>query len=108
MLKKLIATITLLSAAAAFAAVDVNKATEAELDSVKGLGPSTSQLILTARKTGNFKSWDDLIERVKGIGPARASRLSAEGMTVSGEAYKAAPAPSQKAKADAPVRDMKK
>ncbi|MEJ7932416.1 helix-hairpin-helix domain-containing protein [Ramlibacter sp. AN1015] len=88
MLKKMLVTIGLLWVASAIAAVDVNKATAAELDGVNGMGPSTTQLVLEARKTGQFKDWDDLIKRVKGIGPARASRLSAQGLTVSGEAFK--------------------
>lgn len=39
MLKKILAIVAMLYAAAAFAAVDVNKATAAELDGIKGIGP---------------------------------------------------------------------
>ena len=39
MFKKLFAALAALLAAAAFAAVDVNKATQAELESIKGIGP---------------------------------------------------------------------
>ena len=39
MLKKLLTVLVALFAVAAFAAVDVNKATQAELESVKGIGP---------------------------------------------------------------------
>ena len=39
MLKKLLAIVLMLCATMAMAAVDVNKATEAELDSIKGIGP---------------------------------------------------------------------
>lgn len=88
MLKKFLAMVACLSATLAMAAVDVNKATEADLDSVKGVGPSTTQLIITERKKAPFKDWDDFIARVKGIGEARASKLSAEGLTVSGAAFK--------------------
>ena len=94
MLKKALAAAAIfLAAQSVLAAVDVNKANEAELDGVKGLGPATTQLILDQRKTGTFKNWDDLITRVKGIGPARAARLSAEGLTVSGESFKQAAKP---------------
>jgi competence protein ComEA len=82
----------MLWAAVAMAAVDVNKATEAELDSVKGIGPSTSKLIMSERKKGEFKDWPDLIKRIKGIGDDRAAKLSAEGLTVNGATFKAAAA----------------
>jgi competence protein ComEA len=101
MMKKAIAALALCFAAhIAHAAVDINKATEAELDSVKGLGPGTTKLILEQRKSGSFKNWDDVIDRVKGIGPAKASKLSAEGLTVAGEPFKPA-AGKPKGKADA-------
>lgn len=39
----------------AFAATDVNKADQAQLESVKGIGPSMSGRLLEARKTAPFK-----------------------------------------------------
>ena len=88
MLKKILAVLVMLYAAVAMAAVDVNKGTEAELDAVKGIGPVTSKMIVSERKKGEFKSWEDFIERIKGVGDARAAKLSAEGLTVNGAAYK--------------------
>lgn len=88
MIKKALAIAAMFWTLSATAAVDVNKATEAELDAVKGLGPSTTQLILSERKKGDFKDWNDLISRAKGIGEARAAKLSAQGLTVSGAAFK--------------------
>ncbi len=70
----------------AFAQVDVNKADAAALDSVKGIGPKTSQAILTERGKGEFKDWNDLQTRVKGIGEKSAVKLSAAGLTVGGKA----------------------
>ena len=90
MLKKILAVLVMLYATLAMAAVDVNKATEAQLDSVKGIGPVTSKLIMSERKKGDFKSWEDFIERVKGVGDDRAAKLSAEGLTVNGAAFKGA------------------
>jgi len=90
MLKKILAILAMLYAAAAFAAVDVNKATAAELDGIKGIGPTTSKSIVDERKKGEFKSWEDLISRVKGIGEGNAAKFSAEGLTVKGEGYKKA------------------
>jgi competence protein ComEA len=63
-------------------AVDVNQATEAELDGIKGLGPASTARILQAREAGPFKSWADFMARVKGIKPASAAKLSANGLTV--------------------------
>lgn len=59
MFKKLLAFFAAMSLVAAFAAVDVNKATEAELDGIKGIGPVTTKLIISERKKGEFKNWDD-------------------------------------------------
>jgi len=91
MLKKILAVLAMVFfAAVAMAAVDVNKADQAQLDSVKGIGPVTSKLILSERKKGGFKDWKDFIDRVKGIGEKRAATLSAEGLTVNGTSYKTA------------------
>ncbi len=88
MFKKLCAFAALFVAGVAFAAVDVNKASEADLDGLSGIGPATTQLILKERKKGEFKDWADLMQRVKGIGEARAAKLSAAGLTVAGTSYK--------------------
>jgi competence protein ComEA len=100
MLKKILAIVAFLWASVAFAAVDVNKATAAELDAVKGIGPGTSKMILDARKKGDFKDWADFVARVKGIGETRAAKLSAEGLTVGGAPYKAAAAKKEEKKDD--------
>jgi competence protein ComEA len=70
----------------------VNKATAAELDGVKGIGPVTSRLIMSERKKGEFESWEDLVTRVKGVGPNTATKLSAQGLTVNGATYTSAAA----------------
>lgn len=92
MLKKILALVAMLYAAACFAAVDVNKAGAAELDSIKGVGPAISTKILDERKKGDFKDWNDFITRVKGIGEKSAAKLSTEGLTVNGAAFKGAAA----------------
>ncbi len=92
MFKKILAIAMLMSASLSFAAVDVNKASAAELDSIKGIGPTAAAKILDERKKGNFKDWNDLIDRVKGIGQANAARFSEAGLTVGGAAYKTATA----------------
>lgn len=88
MRKFLIATLLSVASLASFAGVDVNKASAADLDSIKGVGPSTSTRIIEARKTAPFKDWNDLVKRVPGIAEKRAAQLSAQGLTVNGEAYK--------------------
>ena len=99
MLKKLLMLIAMLYAAAAFAAVDVNKATAAELDGIKGIGPSISGKIIEERKKGTFKDWNDLISRVSGIGQTSAARFSASGLTINGGAYSGSAAPAKTTKA---------
>jgi competence protein ComEA len=101
MLKKLLVILAMLYASVAFAAVDVNKATAAELDGVKGIGPVTSKAIMDERKKGAFKDWADLIARVKGVGEGNAAKYSAEGLTVNGAAYKAAAATKKEDKKEA-------
>jgi competence protein ComEA len=92
MLKRFLAVLLALSASFAFAAVDVNIASVADLDSIKGIGPGTSSKIVDARKSSKFKDWGDFIARVPGIGDKRAVKLSSEGLTVNGEVFKGAAA----------------
>lgn len=86
----------------AFAAVDANQATRADLETVKGIGPGLSAKIVDARKTGSFKDWSDLVERVGGIGPGNAAKLSQAGLTVGGSAFDAGTA------AAAPAKEARK
>ena len=95
MLKKFwLPTLALLMfAGSVFAAVDVNSADQAALDSITGVGPATSKAILAEReKNGNFKDWADLERRVKGVGSRNAVKLSAAGLTVNGKSYEGATA----------------
>lgn len=88
MLKKLLlAVVTLVATMGfAFAQVEVNKADQAALDSVKGIGPKMSKTILDERKKGgDFKDWADFETRVKGVGEKSAIRLSDAGLTVNGQ-----------------------
>ncbi|MEE3853447.1 ComEA family DNA-binding protein [Gordonia sp. LSe1-13] len=57
------------------AKVDLNTATEAQLDELPGVGPVTAQAIIAWREAnGRFGSVEQLAE-VDGIGPTRLSRL---------------------------------
>jgi len=84
----------------AFAAVDVNKGSAADLDGLPGIGPSLSKRILDARQQGEFKDWADFMARVKGVKEKAAAKLSAAGLTVNGKPFEAAAeAPAKKAPA---------
>ena len=77
-------------------AVDANKATQAELEAVSGIGPVLAGRILEERKKGNFKDLKDLETRVKGIGEENVKKMAAAGLAVGGGG-----APKAEAKADA-------
>ncbi|OIQ69756.1 helix-hairpin-helix motif protein [mine drainage metagenome] len=97
MLKKCIALMFALYAVVGMAAaLDINKASQAELDSIKGMGPVTSGKILDERKKTSFRDWNDFITRVKGVGEVKAAKFSAEGVTVNGAAFKPAAAAGKK------------
>ncbi len=64
-----------LNAPLAFAALDLNTASEAELDALPGVGPSRAQAIIEYRKAhGRFASVDEL-GSVKGIGDKTLAEL---------------------------------
>lgn len=80
-------------------ATDVNRASQAELETVKGIGPGLSGKIIKAREAGAFKDWNDLVGRVGGVGAGNAARFSQAGLTVGGAAFDAAAMPAKPAKA---------
>ena len=88
MLPLIVATCAVFFMRAATAAVEINTADQAQLDSVAGVGPSTSRAILEERKkNGHFKDWNDLEQRVRGIGERNSVKLSAAGLTVNGQSH---------------------
>ncbi len=96
MIRRFIIQATLFCAAAfagpALAATDVNLASPAELQAVKGIGPGLAGKMVQARQTATFKDWADLVDRVAGVGPGNAARFSQAGLTVAGAAYAHQPA----------------
>ena len=59
----------------------------ADLDGLKGVGPSLSKRILDARAQGEFKDWGDFMSRVKGVKAKAATKLSGQGLTVNGKSF---------------------
>lgn len=88
-----VALVAVLMMASSQAAIEVNKASQAELEGIKGVGPSTSTKILSERQQALFTDWDDVINRVQGLGPKKATKLSAQGLTVNGSPYRASEKP---------------
>jgi competence protein ComEA len=92
MILRLFVLLFALLATTSSVAVDINQASQAELESLKGVGPALSDRILAERKKAYFKDWQDLIARVHGVGAGSAARLSSGGLTVNGRAFVASPA----------------
>lgn len=102
-LRAFLAALLLAFAGTAWAAFDVNTATQAQFEQVKGIGPVKAKAIIDERtKNGPFKSVEDLQKRTTGVGPATLDELKAAGATVGGLAI-AAPAKAAPAKATAPA-----
>jgi competence protein ComEA len=65
-------------------AVDLNKATQAELEALKGIGAVKAKAIIDYRTTnGPFKSADDL-DKVKGVGKGIIAKIGAD-VTIDGK-----------------------
>lgn len=76
-MKKLFLIVVMLFAftGSVYATVNVNTATQAELETLRGIGPAKAKAIIDYRKkNGPFKSPNDL-EKVKGIGPGIMKRV---------------------------------
>ena len=79
-MKKMIGSLLvgLFLSASAWAVVDLNTATQSELEAVKGIGPAKAKLIVEYRqKNGAFKDVDALAD-VKGFGKASVAKLKNE------------------------------
>lgn len=79
-------------------ALEVNQASAAEIDGLRGIGPGLSTPMLEERAKAPFRDWADLMARIKGIGPGNAARFSAQGLRVNGQAYERPASPSSAAR----------
>jgi competence protein ComEA len=86
MIKKLLLVVLgWLLVVASVSALELNSASQAELDALKGIGPVKSKAIVDERtKNGPFKNADDFATRVKGVGDKTVVNLEAQGLTING------------------------
>ncbi len=63
--------------------VNVNTATQAELESIKGIGPAKAKTIIAERLDGgHFQDANDLQKRVRGIGMKSVEKMVDNGLTI--------------------------
>ena len=75
-----------------FAATDLNTATAAELQKIKGIGPAKAEAIIEYRKKTPFKSVEDL-DKVPGFGKSTMEKVKKDlSVTDAGKSKKTAAA----------------
>ena len=63
--------------------INVNTATQSELESIKGVGPSKAKTIIAERLDGgHFQDAQDLQQRVRGIGMKSVEKMMNHGLTI--------------------------
>jgi competence protein ComEA len=66
--------------------INVNTASQSELESIRGLGPSKAKAIIAEReKGGAFYDSYDLHSRVRGIGERSVGKLMENGLKIEGQ-----------------------
>jgi competence protein ComEA len=84
---KRIAVAAVLALSMSAFAVEVNSASQAELEQIRGVGVALSERLVAEREKRPFRNWADLIDRLPGIGPKQAARLSTAGLRIQGTEY---------------------
>lgn len=84
LLKSLVFSVLVAASALAVASpVNVNSATQSELESIKGIGPSKAKTIIAERLDGgHFQDANDLQKRVRGIGMKSVEKMVDNGLTI--------------------------
>jgi len=84
LLKSLVFSLLLaVSGLAAATPINVNTATQSELESIKGIGPSKAKTIIAERLDGgHFQDANDLQKRVRGIGMKSVEKMVDNGLTI--------------------------
>lgn len=84
LLKSLVFSVLVaVSALSAASPVNVNTATQSELESIKGIGPSKAKTIIAERLDGgHFQDANDLQKRVRGIGMKSVEKMVSNGLTI--------------------------
>ena len=63
--------------------INVNTASQSELESIKGIGPSKAKTIIAERLDGgHFQDANDLQKRVRGIGMKSVEKMVDNGLTI--------------------------
>lgn len=63
--------------------INVNTATQSELESIKGIGPAKAKTIIAERLDGgHFQDANDLQKRVRGIGMRSVEKMVDNGLTI--------------------------
>jgi competence protein ComEA len=66
-------------------AADLNTATRAEIEAVRGVGVVLTDRILDQRKLKPFQNWQDALKRVKGLGKRNIAGFRDADMRIAGE-----------------------
>jgi competence protein ComEA len=84
LLKSLVfSALVAVSSLATASPVNVNTATQSELESIKGIGPSKAKTIIAERLDGgHFQDANDLQKRVRGIGMKSVEKMVDNGLTI--------------------------
>ena len=84
LLKSVVFSVFLATAGfAAASPINVNTATQSELESIKGIGPSKAKTIIAERLDGgHFQDANDLQKRVRGIGMKSVEKMVDNGLTI--------------------------
>jgi len=72
--------------ALAGATQDLNQATRAEIEAVRGVGVELTERLLQARAQGHFVDWADLRRRVKGLSRRAMEGFAEAGFRIRGQA----------------------